>query len=83
MEKNQLLSTLESRILIKFFEFCNRLKYYNKGDSIRITSGALVGNESRILKINKNRHEAVIGVAMFGTIAPVSVGLDIVEKIGD
>ena len=54
---------------------------FQEGDSIRIVSGALAGNESKILRINKNRHEAVIGVSMFGTVVSVSVGLEVIEKI--
>ena len=56
---------------------------FKEGDSIKVISGALVGSESRIVRINKNRNEAVIEVAMFGTVVPVSVGLDVVEKISD
>lgn len=56
---------------------------FKEGDSVKVTSGALVGNESRILRINKNRHEAIIEVAMFGTKVPVSIGLDVIEKTSD
>ena len=54
---------------------------YKEGDSVRVISGALVGNESKILSINKNRHEAVIGISMFGMNVSVSIGLEIIEKI--
>jgi len=54
---------------------------FKEGDSIRVTSGTLVGNESKILSINKSRHEVVICVSMFGSLVPVSVGFEIIEKI--
>ena len=53
------------------------------GESIRITSGPLIGSESMILKINKNRNEAVIAVQMFNNVIPVSVGVDVIEKVND
>jgi transcription antitermination factor NusG len=34
-----------------------------------------------ILKLNKGRHEAVVGLPMFGTTVPVSVGIEIIEKV--
>jgi transcriptional antiterminator NusG len=51
---------------------------FKEGDSIRIVSGALAGSESRILRINKNRKEAIVSIEMFGSKVEVSVGLDII-----
>ena len=56
---------------------------FKEGDSVKVISGALVGSESKILKLSKNRHEAVIEVMMFGTMVSVSVGLDVIEKTSD
>ena len=53
---------------------------FKEGDSVRITSGALVGNESKIMRINRNKHEAVIAVELFGTSVSISVGLEIINK---
>ena len=56
-------------------------KGFKEGDYIKVISGSLMGQESLILRINKGRQEAVIVVEMFGTVVPVSVGLEIIEKI--
>jgi transcription antitermination factor NusG len=53
---------------------------FKEGDSVKVISGALMGQESRILRINKGRQEAVISMAMFNTAIPVSVGLEVIEK---
>lgn len=58
-------------------------KGFKEGDSVRIITGALSGNESKILKVNRNRNEAVIEIEMFGSTVPVSVGLEVVERITD
>jgi len=56
---------------------------YKEGDSIKVVSGPFVGQESRILKINRNRYEATIEVAMFNNKVPVIIGLDVIEKTSD
>jgi len=56
---------------------------FKEGDSIRVISGALEGKESKILRINNNRHEAVIEINMFATATLVSVGIEIIEKTDD
>ncbi|MCL2050941.1 MAG: antiterminator LoaP [Lachnospiraceae bacterium] len=53
---------------------------YKEGDSVRIIEGSLVGQESKILRISKNKKDAIIALSIFGRIAEVSVGLDIIEK---
>ena len=56
---------------------------FKEGDSVKVISGALVGNEGMIQKINIGRQEAVIGVSMFGTMVSVSVGLEVIEKTSE
>jgi transcriptional antiterminator NusG len=58
---------------------------FQEGDAVRIVSGALMvlEQESRILRINKSRREAVISVEMFGQMITASVGLEVIEKIGE
>ena len=53
---------------------------FREGDSVKIISGVLVGNESRLLRINRNRKEAIITLNMFGSPIEVSVGLELIEK---
>jgi transcriptional antiterminator NusG len=54
---------------------------FREGDSVRVISGPLKNNESKIVKINKNRNEAVISVPMLNDMIPVSVGIEFIEKI--
>ena len=56
-------------------------KGFQVGDSVKVISGSLMGQESIIQRINKGRQEAVISVNMFGTAVPISVGLELIEKI--
>jgi len=56
-------------------------KGLKEGDNIKITSGALAGNEGMIQRINKVKQEAVIGVSMFSTMISVSVGFEVIENI--
>ena len=51
-----------------------------EGDVIQITSGALVGLEGRIRKINRHKREAVVEMEMMGAKREVAVMLEIVEK---
>jgi transcriptional antiterminator NusG len=50
------------------------------GDTIRITSGALMGLESRIKKINRHKREAVVEMRIMGAVREVTVMLEVVEK---
>jgi len=52
-----------------------------EGDRIRITSGALVGMESQIKKIDRHKREAIIEMEMMGAIRDVRVMLEVIEKI--
>ena len=51
-----------------------------EGDTIRITSGPLVGMESRIKKINRHKREAVVEMEMMGGVREVRVMLEVVER---
>jgi transcriptional antiterminator NusG len=53
-----------------------------EGDIIKITSGPLVGMESRIKKINRHKREAVVEMDMMGSVREVRVMLEVVEKMG-
>ena len=50
------------------------------GDTVRVTSGALMGMESKIKKINRHNREAVVEMRIMGAVREVSVMLEIVEK---
>jgi transcription antitermination factor NusG len=54
---------------------------FKEGDSVKVISGALFGNEGIIQRINRGRQEVFIGVSMFGTIVSVSVGIEVIEKM--
>jgi len=56
---------------------------FKDGDSVRVISGALVGKESIIQKVNVGRREAVIEVPMFGTTVSVSVGFEMLKAVAD
>jgi transcription termination/antitermination protein NusG len=51
-----------------------------EGDVIRITSGALVGMESRIKLVNRHKREAVVEMEIMGAIRKVMVMLEVVVK---
>ena len=51
-----------------------------EGDTIRITSGPLVGMESRIKKINRHKREAVVEMEVMGGVREVRMMLEVVEK---
>jgi transcriptional antiterminator NusG len=50
------------------------------GDIVQITSGALMGMESRIKKINRHNREAVVEMRIMGAVREVSLMLEIMEK---
>ena len=56
---------------------------FKEGDSVKVISGPLAGNESKIVRVNKSRNEAVISVPMFNSVVPVSVGIEVIEKIAE
>ena len=51
-----------------------------EGDTIRVTSGALVGMESRIKRINRHKREAVLEMEMMGAMREVKLMLEVIEK---
>ena len=51
-----------------------------EGDAIRITSGALVGLEGRIRKVNRHKREAIVEMEIMGARREVAVMLEVVEK---
>lgn len=51
-----------------------------EGDTIRITSGALVGLEGQIKKINRHKREAIVEMEMMGAKREVVLMLEIIEK---
>jgi len=52
-----------------------------QGDMVRVTSGALVGMESRIKKINRHKREAIVELEIMGAIRKVSLMLEVITKI--
>jgi transcriptional antiterminator NusG len=50
------------------------------GDTVRVTSGALMGLESRIKKINRHNREAIVEMKIMGAVREVTLMLEIVEK---
>ena len=52
-----------------------------EGDEIQITSGPLIGMESKIKKINRHMREAVVETEMIGSVKEVKLFLEIIEKI--
>jgi transcriptional antiterminator NusG len=50
------------------------------GDTIRVTSGALMGMESRIKRINRHKREAIVEMRIMGAVREVSLMLEIIEK---
>lgn len=54
---------------------------FSQGDIVKVVSGALIGMESRIKKINRHKREAIVEVEMMGSIRRVTVALEIVAKV--
>ena len=50
------------------------------GDRTRVTSGALMGMEGSIKKVNRRKSEAVIEMSMMGSTREITVMLEIIEK---
>ena len=51
-----------------------------EGDFTRVTSGALMGMEGRIKRINRHKREAVVEISMMGSTREITLMLEIVEK---
>jgi transcription antitermination factor NusG len=52
-----------------------------EGDHVRIVGGALTGIESRIKRIDRRRHMAVIEVSTMGDVREMSLMLEILKKV--
>ena len=52
---------------------------FKEGDSIKIIAGALVGLESKIIRINKKQRYAVVGMELFGSVVETTVGFKYIE----
>ena len=50
------------------------------GDTVRVTSGALVGLEGQIKKINRHKRSAIVEMEMMGARREVTLMLEIVAK---
>jgi transcriptional antiterminator NusG len=64
-------------------EFCIRGSVgFIKGDTIRITSGVLVGGmESRIKRIDRHKREAVVEMEVMGVVREVRIMLEVAVKV--
>ena len=51
-----------------------------EGDRVKVTSGALMGLDSRIVKINKRKRTAVIDVSMLGDTRRITLMLEVLRK---
>ena len=51
-----------------------------EGDTIRVTSGPLVGMESRIKKIDRHKREAVVEMKVMGSVREIRLMLEVIEK---
>ena len=51
------------------------------GDRVKITSGPLVGLESRIKKVNKNKRTVVVDLSLMGQVRETTLMLEFVEKV--
>jgi transcription antitermination factor NusG len=81
--EEKLDGTLKSNLISEeFLPFVpvKEMAYRRKGITIRITSGALTGFESRIKKINRHRREAVVEMQIMDAVREVSLMLEVVEK---
>jgi len=56
-------------------------KLFVRTGSERITSGPLVGMESRIKKINRHKREALVEMEVMGAVREVRVMLEVVGKV--
>jgi len=52
-----------------------------EGETVQISSGALVGLEGQIKKINRHQRVAVVEMKMMGTTRQVMLMLEILEKV--
>ena len=55
---------------------------YIVGDRVVVTTGALMGQESRITKIDRRKRFAYLDFNIMGRTKTIKVGLEIVRKVG-
>ena len=53
---------------------------FMEGDRVKIVSGALMGMENVITKINERKRTAIIGMDILGTNRPTTLMLEVLEK---
>ena len=53
---------------------------YMEGDTVRVTSGPLVGMEGYIKRIKRRQGAAIIEMNIFNRVTEVSLGLDLITK---
>jgi len=65
-------------------EFCMEPSLgFIEGERVRVVSGALMGVESQIVKINKGKRTAVIEIDMFKAKRKITLMMEILEKMPD
>ena len=52
-----------------------------EGDRVQIVSGSMLGTEGTVKKVILRKREVVIEIPFLGDIRPVTLGLDIIEKV--
>ena len=53
---------------------------YMEGDTVRVTTGPLVGMEGYIKRIKRRQGAAILEMNIFNRVTEVSLGLDLIEK---
>ena len=52
-----------------------------EGDMVQIISGSFIGTEGKVRKIILRKREVVIDIPFLGGIKPLTLGLDLIEKV--
>lgn len=56
-------------------------KIYIDGDKVQVTSGALVGQEARIVEVNKRKGRAKVKIDFCGSERIIELGIELIEKV--
>lgn len=78
------LSLDEIRFLQPFFKNKGEFEFsigFIEDDQVVITSGPLVGLESKIININRHKKQARLQVTLFNEIKEINVSLEILSKL--
>ena len=51
------------------------------GQKIKITGGALLGKEGKIIKVNRHKREGVVELSLVGCCKRITVGLEIIDRV--